>query len=124
MATKEIQLPQAQSREPVVHPCDVIQRGAFHKDNAERLHRIRTTLGWGAAADTALTETTLLSARRLGAIPSSFALYHHYRGTASELTPMDLYGQPEDDPNVQPSSRAIVEKSVYGYELTMRNLGM
>ncbi|ESL07798.1 hypothetical protein TRSC58_04509 [Trypanosoma rangeli SC58] len=124
MATKEIQLPQAQPRERVLHPCDVIQRGAFQKENSERLHRIRATLGWGAAADTALTETTLLSTRRLGALPSSFALYHHYRGTVSELTPMDLYGLSEDDPNVQPSSRAIVETSIYGYELTMKNLGM
>ncbi|CBH16740.1 uncharacterized protein TEOVI_000576500 [Trypanosoma equiperdum] len=124
MSLREIELAQVQPREHLLHPCDVIQRSAFQRDNAERLHRIRTTLGWGAAADTALTETTLLSSRRLGALPSSFALYHHYRGTASELTPMDIYGQPEDDPNVQPSSRSVVEKLVYGHELTMKNMGM
>ncbi|KEG10183.1 hypothetical protein DQ04_04071030 [Trypanosoma grayi] len=124
MATKEIELLQAKPREQLLHPCDVIQRSTFGKENAERLHRIRTTLGWGAAAETALTETTLLSSRRLGALPNSFALYHHYRGTVAELTPMDIYGQSEDNPTVQPSSRALVEKAVYGHELTMKNLGM
>ncbi|KAG8348852.1 hypothetical protein ERJ75_000028600 [Trypanosoma vivax] len=124
MATREIQLRQGQPHEQVLHPCDVIQRSAIQQDNAERLHRIRVTLGWGAAAHTALTETTLLSSRRLGALPTSHTLYHHYRGSVSELTPADIYGQPEDDPNVQPSSRAIVEKMVYGYELSMKNMGM
>ncbi|KAH9589057.1 hypothetical protein LSM04_001222 [Trypanosoma melophagium] len=111
-------------REKLLHPCDVIQRTAVQSDNAKRLHHIRSTQGWGAAADTALTEATLLSSRRIGAMPSSFVLYHHYRGTVSELTPTDLYGLPEDDPNVQPASCALAEKAVYGYELSMKNMGM
>ncbi|EPY31880.1 hypothetical protein STCU_03144 [Strigomonas culicis] len=88
------------------------------------MNRIRTTHGLGAAAEVALTEVTLMGGRRIGSLPSSDVLYHAYRGTLTEITPFDLYGRPEHNPNVQPSSRALAERAIYGHELTMKNMGM
>lgn len=88
------------------------------------MHHIRTTHGLGAACEVGLTEVTLLGSRRLGALPTSHALYDAYRGNYAELGPMDLYGLAENDPRVQPAPRAFVERQFYGHELTMKTMGL
>lgn len=125
MATPEIPLVKPRNAEQqMMHPCEFIQRSAFQQEEALRMNRIRSTHGIGSAVEVGLTEVTLLGSRRLGAMPTSHALYHAYRGDYTDLKPTDLYGLPENDPNVQPSARALAERDVYGYELTMKKLGM
>ncbi|CAG9572728.1 conserved hypothetical protein [Leishmania major strain Friedlin] len=123
--TSDIGLPRPQAREErLMHPVEFIQRSAPRQEEALRMHNIRTTHGLGAATEVALTEVTLLGSRRLGAIPTSNTLYNAYRGNFTELAPCDLYGLPENDPNVQPTPRALVEKQFHGHELTMKTLGL
>lgn len=125
MSLQEVSLSRARvQEEKLVHPCDFMQRSAAQQEEALRLHRIRSTHGLGAATDVALTEMTLGGGRRLGSLPASKLLYHSYRGGLTEISPEDVYGLPDNDPNVQPSARALAEKQVFGYELTMKNLGM
>ncbi|KAG5480527.1 hypothetical protein LSCM1_06230 [Leishmania martiniquensis] len=121
----EIGLPRPKAREErLMHPVEYIQRSAPRQEEALRMNNIRTTHGLGAATEVALTEVTLLGSRRLGALPSSNTLYNAYRGNFTELTPSDIYGLPENDPNVQPAPRAFVERQFYGHELTMKTLGL
>ncbi|KAG5507015.1 hypothetical protein JKF63_05761 [Porcisia hertigi] len=110
--------------ERLMHPVEFIQRSAPRQEEAVRMNNIRTTHGLGSAIEVALTETTLLGSHRLGALPTSSALYHAYRGNYTELTPSDVYGLPENDPNVQPAPRALVERRFHGHELTMKTLGL
>lgn len=125
MSSPELRLASARPMEGnLMHPCEFIQRSAFQQEEAQRMHQIRATHGIGAATEVAMTEATLLGCRRLGSLPTSNTLYHAYRGGFTEISPADLYGLPENNPNVQPSARAVVERQVYGYELTMKNLGM
>lgn len=125
MSSLEIPLarPRAQEQQ-LMHPCEYIQRTAFQQEEALRLNQIRTTHGLGAAISVALEEATLLGGRRIGALPASDTLYHAYRGDFTNIGPHDIYGLPENDPNVQPSTRAQLEKHIYGYELSMKNMGM
>jgi hypothetical protein len=121
----EIRLARPQAREErLMHPVEFIQRSAPRQEEALRMNNIRTTHGLGAASEVALTEMTLLGSRRLGALPSSNTLYNAYRGNFTELTPSDVYGLPENDPNVQPAPRAFVERQFYGHELTMKTMGL
>lgn len=123
--SSEIGLPRPQAREErLTHPVEFIQRSAPRQEEALRMNNIRTTHGLGAATEVALTEVTLLGSRRLGALQSSNALYNAYRGNYTDLTPSDVYGLPENDPNVQPAPRALVEKQFHGHEVTMKTLGM
>ncbi|CCW71536.1 unnamed protein product [Phytomonas sp. Hart1] len=124
MSSPDIKLAGPQAQERLIHPCEYIQRSVFKQEECMRMNHIRTTHGLGAAIDVGLTEVTLLGSRRLGSLPTSNTLYNAYRGNFMELTPMDIYGLPENNPNLQPSSRAIIERGVYGYELTMKNLGL
>lgn len=107
-----------------MHPVEFIQRTAPRQEEVLRMNNIRTTHGLGAATEVALTEVTLLGSRRLGAMASSNTLYNAYRGNFTELTPCDVYGLPENDPNVQPAPRAFVEKQFHGHELTLKTLGL
>ncbi|CAJ1007548.1 hypothetical protein Q4I28_002861 [Leishmania naiffi] len=123
--SSEIGLPRPQAREErLMHPVEFIQRTAPRQEEVLRMNNIRTTHGLGAATEVALTEVTLLGSRRLGAMASSNTLYNAYRGNFTELTPCDIYGLLENDPNVQPAPRAFVEKQFHGHELTMKTLGL
>ncbi|CCW60811.1 unnamed protein product [Phytomonas sp. EM1] len=124
MSIPEIKLASPQVQEGLMHPCEFIQRTSLRQEECMRMNRIRTTHGLGAAIDVGLTEATLLGSHRLGSLLSSNTLYNVYRGNLTQINPSDIYGLPENDPNVQPSSRTIVERGVYGYELTMKNLGV
>lgn len=110
--------------EKYMHPVEFIQRTAYEQEEALRMHRLRATQGLGAAAFEGLTEMTLAHSRRFGALPSSQALYHSYRGEFSDISPLDVYDLLENTPTVQPSSRALAEKQIYGYELTLKTLGI
>lgn len=124
MSSVELPLAKAQAvEEKRIHPVEFIQRAAFDQEEGLRMNRIRTTQGLGAAVSEGLTQTTLSRVQRLGSLPSSHLLYHAYRGDYCDITPADLYGLPENNPNVQPSSRALAERAVYGYELTMKTMG-
>lgn len=110
--------------ERLMHPVEFIQRSAPRQEEALRMNNIRTTHGLGAATEVALTEMTLLCSRRLGALPTSNTLYNAYRGNFTELSPVDVYGLPEHDPNVQPAPRVFVERQFYGHELTTKTMGL
>ncbi|CAD2217485.1 hypothetical protein AGDE_00180 [Angomonas deanei] len=121
----DIRLPAGKAvEEKVMHPVEFIQKSSFQQEEALRMNRIRSTHGLGAAMEVALTERTLLNSHRIGSIPSSYALYNSYRGNVSSMDTFDVLGLLEHNPNVQPSSRAIGERNVYGRELTMKSVGL
>lgn len=125
MNSEEIPLAKALVvEEKNIHPVEFIQKTAFEQEEALRMNRIRVTQGIGAAVQEGLTQATLSRAGRLGSLPSSHLLYHAYRGDYADISPADIYGLPEHNPNVQPSSRALAEQQVYGHELTIKTLGI
>lgn len=125
MSCTEVPLPHSLPVEDkFIHPVEFIQKTAYQQEEALRMHRLRATQGLGAAAFEGLTELTLAHTRRFGALPSSLALYHSSRGDFSDISPLDIYGLLENTPNVQPSSRALAEKQIYGHELTLKTLGL
>lgn len=125
MSCAEISLAKAlPAEEKRIHPVEFIQKTAYEQEETLRMNRLRLTQGLGAAAFEGLTEMTLSRARRFGAIPSSATMYHSYHGDFSDISPLDLYGLLENNPCVQPSSRALAEKEIFGHELTVKSLGI
>eukprot|EP00796_Vickermania_ingenoplastis_P004101 gene4101-2947_t len=123
MSSPELALASAVAvEEKKIHPVEFIQKASLAQEDALRMNRIRMTEGLGAAVFEGTTEASLVRVRRLGSLPASHVLYHSYRGDLMDMTPMDIYGLPEHNPNVQPSSRALVERDVYGHELTLETL--
>lgn len=118
----ELSVPTAQLKERVPHPCEVAQKSYQMTEQRRLLHQVRTTQSWAAAARVSLDQALLLQSRRLGGLPTSHALYHHYNGTDDEIDVEDVYGLAKHNSNVQPAPRALVEKQFYGEELTMKAL--
>lgn len=113
---------QVGSMERVTHPCDMIQRNYHLTEQRRKLHEIRSTQGWAAAARVSFDQAMLLRSRRIGAMPTSHALYHHYVGSHDEIKVEDVYGLAKHDPNVQPAPRAVVERDFYGEELVIKSI--
>jgi hypothetical protein len=118
----ELPLTSAQLKERVVHPVEMIQKNMYLQEQRQRLHQIRVTQGWAAAARTSFDQAVLLRTRRLGGLPTSHALFHHYNGDYDDIDVCDVYGLEKNDPNVQPAPRALVEKQFYGEELTLKSI--
>lgn len=118
----ELSVPTAELKERVSHPCEMIQKAAFQNDQRRTLHQIRSTQSWAAAARESFNQAVLLRSRRLGGLPTSFALYHHYNGHDDDIETTDVLGLEKHNPNVQPAPRALVEKQFYGEELTMKSV--
>ena len=121
---EDLQLLGAKPREDIRHPVEEILRNAEYQQQQQELHRIRTAYGWAAAARHAMDQARLLGTRRPGSLHVSHALYHHYTGGHDDIDVSDIFGSPQNDPNVQPAPRALVEKQFYGEEVTMRRRAM
>lgn len=110
----ELPLAAPSAKESLVHPCDVVQRS--NVELRQRLHRMRVTHGWAAAARTSMVEATLLSTGRMGGLPTSHALYHSYVGNFDDIDVQDVYGLPENSPFVQKAPRTLFHQQFYGEE--------
>lgn len=115
-------LPVPKSAEPIRHPAEVLHTTQPRADWSRRMHQMRTTHGWAAAAKESLDSSVLLSSQRLGGLPSSNVLYHSYHGTLNDIDVNDLYGRPEHSPLPQVAPRAHFEKQFHGEELTIKQV--
>lgn len=120
----ELPLATASFKERVIHPAEMIQKNHFQNEQRTMLHQIRCTQGWAAAARISFDQAALLQGRRLGGMPTSHALFRHFNGSHTDIDIEDVYGLPKNDPNVQPAPRSLVEKAVYGEELSMKGIGL
>jgi hypothetical protein len=118
MAT-EVSLAMPAMKESVMHPAEVIQNNFAKSEHRAALHQIRCTQSWASAARRSFDQAVLLQGRRLGGLPTSDASYRHYNGTNCTVKVEDVYGLKKNCPKVQPRPRTLVEKAVYGEELTL-----
>ena len=83
---------------------------------------IRSVYGWSTAAKIAMDQETILRSHRLGGLPSSNLLFHSYNGSLTDMDVSDLYGLPENNPNVQPAARSAFEKQFLGEEIIFQKM--
>lgn len=112
-----LQLPSAEVKDQLVHPCQTAQRSLHEVEHRQRLHQIRATRGWSSAAQTSIEAAMLSRPTRLGGLKSSNVLYRSFNNQLTDMDVFDVYGLPQNNPNVQPSARALMEKDVFGEEL-------
>eukprot|EP00744_Colponema_vietnamica_P009571 GILI01013599.1.p1 GENE.GILI01013599.1~~GILI01013599.1.p1 ORF type:complete len:137 (-),score=36.91 GILI01013599.1:101-460(-) len=115
-----MQVPHTHQKEVIRHPIDVMQSNSRHGEWAKRMHNIRTTHGWAAAARISMDNSLMLSTRRLGGLPSSNILYNSYNGNLTDMDVDDVYGLQENDPRVKPTARTCFELEFYGEEATVK----
>ena len=111
------ELPKAEPKDKLVHPAEVIQRSGAEAQRRQHMHLVRATHGWALAAQISMEQAMLSHPTRLGGLRSTNVLQRHYDGRLTRVTPSDIFGLPQNDPNVQPSARALMEADVFGEEL-------
>lgn len=112
-----MELPTAEAKDKLVHPIEVMQRTQPEAEHRQRMHLARATHGWALAAQMSIDNAMLARPTRLGGLRSSNVLQRHYNRTLTRVGAGDILGLPHNNPNVQPSARAIMECDVFGEEL-------
>jgi hypothetical protein len=107
--------------DPMRHPLEAkfAAGGRVAMEEAQRLAQMRTTMGWAAAANRALTMQSLAGVGRMGGLPSSNILLRSYAGTACKLDVEDYLGRACNRPDVQPRPRAHFEHTFNGTPMTL-----
>jgi hypothetical protein len=113
-------LPQGNAKDQVVHPVQVLQSTGRQADEAQELHRRAVTQGWAFATSTTLQRKHLAGTRRMAGLNSSNLMLDSFNNKLTRVEFSDFLGLPDDDANVQPRPRAVVEAEYFGEELVQK----
>lgn len=109
-------------RDPLHHPIEVVQKNARRLAEQQQLQQQALTFGRGFAMRTALDRHRIAGIERRGVMRSSNVLSDSYDDRLTQISFSDFLGLPKNNPNVQPTSRQLLNEELWGTDLVMKRM--